>query len=77
MELEMDLEGEEPTQVPPMDKLMPNILVTGVPGCGKTTISKLLHAQLNEAINEKLATTGVEYYKYINVGRLCLPQVKL
>lgn len=50
--------------------ILPNILVTGVPGTGKTTLSSLLHAQLNESINIKLGTAGVEYYKYLHVGEI-------
>lgn len=48
--------------------ILPNILITGVPGTGKSTLTKMLHAQLNESLNQKFATNGVEYYKNINVG---------
>lgn len=50
--------------------ILPNILITGVPGTGKTTLTQLLHAQLNESINQKFGTQGVEYYKNINVGEV-------
>ena len=52
------------------DHILPNILVTGVPGTGKSTLSSLLYAQLNESINIKLGTAGIEYYKYVHVGEL-------
>lgn len=58
------------TKVKKDNHILPNILITGVPGTGKTTLSKLLHVQLNESINQKLGTIGIEYYKYIPVGEV-------
>jgi len=56
--------------IPGLVKTLPNILVTGVPGTGKTTLSKLLHLQLNESLNQKYGTTGKEYFKYLNISEL-------
>ena len=40
----MDIEEEE---VPKVKRTIPNILVTGTPGTGKTTIANLLNSSLN------------------------------
>ncbi len=60
----------------PLGRPLPNILVTGVPGCGKTTLTQLLTAQLNESINAKLGTSGIQYYKSLHVSEL-VTQYKL
>lgn len=51
-------------------RLLPNILITGVPGCGKTTLSQLLASQLNQSINQKFSTSHVHYFKHLNVSEL-------
>lgn len=53
-----------------LDKL-PNILVTGTPGVGKTSLSILLTDQLNELLNNS-NTLHTKRFNYLNVGQLIL-----
>lgn len=57
-------------EAPKEDHLLPNILITGVPGTGKTTLTTLLAAQLNDSINQRLGTKAIAYYKTIHVGEV-------
>ena|SRR3990167_3878685 len=51
-------------------RILPNILITGVPGSGKTTMTALLTAELNSKLNEKLGTGDKQYFKIVTVGDL-------
>ena len=44
-------------------KLLPNILVTGTPGVGKTSLCTLLESQLSEDY-------GIEGYQYVKLAEL-------
>lgn len=55
-------------QIPYKPRILPNILVTGVPGTGKTTLSMLLVDQLNTTLNQNLGTQK-NYYEHFNVGK--------
>ena len=47
----------------------PNILVTGVPGSGKTTFCQLLASEVNNLINQNLnMQTFQSYFQHLNVG---------
>lgn len=48
------------------DKRLPNIVITGTPGVGKTSLAMLLTDNINEQIE------GNKKYTYINVGKLIL-----
>jgi len=50
---------------------LPNILVTGTPGVGKTSFSILLTDQLNELLNNSNSTI-TKRFNYLNVGQLIL-----
>ena len=50
----MDMDEEKP--IPVVKRLVPNILVTGTPGTGKTTLATLLNDTLK--------------FTYINIGKL-------
>lgn len=58
------------TNAPKKPRIIPNILVTGVPGTGKTTLSKLLAEQLNISLNQAINTVNKNYYEYINCGEI-------
>jgi adenylate kinase len=51
------------------EKRLPNIVVTGTPGVGKTSLSILLTDQLNEKFALQLSTFN-RTFQYINVGKL-------
>jgi adenylate kinase len=50
---------------------LPNILVTGTPGVGKTSLSILLTDQLNELLNNS-NNTITKRFNYLNIGQLIL-----
>ena len=50
---------------PKKPRVIPNILVTGVPGAGKSTLCTLLVDQLNSSLNQALSTQNKTYYHYI------------
>ena len=53
------------------DKLLPNILITGTPGTGKSTLSTLLCHQLNQSLQSlPLQFTHIELSKTINQLKL-------
>ena len=75
----MNLEGEQDPRLQDPNvqalmnkqKVLPNILVTGVPGVGKTAFAQLLVAQINEQIRLGLNmenNTNFNPFTYIAVG---------
>ena len=63
----IDEQTSDQNKPPHKPRVLPNILVTGVPGTGKTTLSKLLADQLNTVINTNLQTSKT-YYEHLNIG---------
>ena len=51
-------------------RTLPNILITGVPGSGKTTMATLLTAELNNKINEQFGTLNKVLFTNLNVGEV-------
>jgi adenylate kinase len=48
---------------------LPNIIVTGTPGVGKTSMAMLLVDRLNESLQE-LSPNSRNSFQYVNVGKL-------
>lgn len=68
----MNIEGgsEEQQVAPRIPRVIPNILVTGVPGSGKTTLCTVLVDQLNSSLNLALGleSNPQEFYKYLSTA---------
>ena len=67
-------ENEEINEIqavaPRIPRIIPNILITGVPGSGKTTLSLVLLDQLNSSLNQALGTTETPhtFYQYLGTA---------
>jgi adenylate kinase len=48
---------------------IPNILVTGVPGSGKTTFCSLLAGEINNQLSLALDSPNLTIFKHVNVGQ--------
>ncbi len=61
---------EQPQVAPKIPRIIPNILVTGVPGSGKTTLCAVLLDQLNSSLNIALGCENNPqvFYKYIGTA---------
>ena len=58
------------TNAPRKPRIVPNILVTGVPGAGKTTLCQLLVDQLNTSLDQVFGTKDQKYYTYLNCAEI-------
>ena len=57
-----------PNHIP---RVVPNILITGVPGSGKTTLSSLLSETLNSKLREHFKTApDFKFFNHINTGEI-------
>jgi adenylate kinase len=63
MEIEESHQGATPSRP------IPNILVTGVPGSGKTTFCSLLAAEINNQLGLALNNPNLNIFRHVNVGQ--------
>ena len=68
MHIEENIINNIETYQPRNKGFLPNILITGVPGSGKTSFAKILVDTLNNKLNEAMNINDINAFKVINLG---------